>query len=156
MWQHTTSLLDFRLPNIVCFLFANVITNRSITIFMFPAVFFFNIKLSKKFLSLILLFFLLFFSYIYGNHSINKNQLFLKSNIDKFNIKVISPNFNLEYGLTPEEIEDRLKKLIRYSEPNKDLKTLFIWPEGVFSGYNFEEIIEFKYIIEENFLSLLS
>tara|TARA_B110000211_G_scaffold210514_1_gene248638 strand:+ start:690 stop:2255 length:1566 start_codon:yes stop_codon:yes gene_type:complete len=123
----------------------------SITIFMFPAVFFFNIKLSKKFLSLILLFFLLFFSYIYGNHSINKNQLFLKSNIDKFNIKVISPNFNLEYGLTPEEIEDRLKKLIRYSEPNKDLKTLFVWPEGVFSGYNFEEILEFKYIIEENF-----
>ena len=123
----------------------------SITIFMFPAVFFFNIKLNKKLLSLILLFFLLFFSYIYGNHSINKNQLFLKSNIDKFNIKVISPNFNLEYGLTPEEIEDRLKKLIRYSEPNKDLKTLFVWPEGVFSGYSFEEILEFKYIIEENF-----
>jgi apolipoprotein N-acyltransferase len=123
----------------------------SITIFMFPAILFFNIKLSKKFLSLTLIFFLLFFLYIYGNHTINKNESFLKSNIEKFNIKVISPNFNLEYGLTPQAVEDRLIKLIRYSEPNKDLKTMFVWPEGVFSGYSFEEILEFKYIIEANF-----
>ena len=43
-----------------------------------------------------------------------------------------------------EEIHSRLKKLIRYSEPSKNIKTLFIWPEGVFSGYSYNEISELK------------
>jgi apolipoprotein N-acyltransferase len=123
----------------------------SITIFMTPAILFFNIKLSKKFLLLIILALVLFILYIYGNHSINKNKFFLKSNINKFNIKVVSPNFNLEYELAPKEIENRLKKLIRYSEPNQDLKTLFVWPEGVFNRYSFKEVFEFKDIISNNF-----
>ena len=81
----------------------------------------------------------------YGNFSINKNQIFLKSfksNVfdNQPKIKVVSPNFNLKYNLDRDQIKDRLKKLIRYSEPEKDELTLFIWPEGVFSGYNFQEI----------------
>ena len=35
------------------------------------------------------------FLYIYGNQSINKNKEFLKTVDQKFNIKVISPNFFL-------------------------------------------------------------
>ena len=36
-------------------------------------------------------------------------------------------------------MEERLKKLIRYSNIEKDKKTLFIWPEGALSGkYLFE------------------
>ena len=30
-------------------------------------------------------------------------------------------------------------------------KTLFIWPEGVFSGYSFEEVQVFKELIASNF-----
>ena len=123
----------------------------SITIFMLPAILFFNIKLSQKLLALLLLSFVIFLLYIYGNHSINKNHIFLKSDLDKFNIKVISPNFDLEYGLKSEAIENRLKKLVRYSEPNKNLKTLFVWPEGILSGYSFEETLKFKNIISDNF-----
>ena len=48
---------------------------------------------------------------------------------------------------TEKQIEERFKKLIRYSNPEKGKKTVFIWPEGVFSGYSFKEILEFKYII---------
>ena len=62
----------------------------------------------------------------------------VKKNIYK---KVISPNFDLKYNLNKSEIEARLKKLIKYSEPENNFKTLFVWPEGVFSGYSFEEII---------------
>ena len=47
-------------------------------------------------------------------------------------------------GLKEEDIETRFKKIIRYSEPQKNKKTLFIWPEGVFSGYNYNEILNFK------------
>ena len=63
---------------------------------------------------------MLFFFYIYGNHSINLNKENLSLTDQKINVKVISPNFKLKYGLTVEEIETRLKKLIRYSEPNNE------------------------------------
>ena len=72
---------------------------------------------------------------------------------EKFNIKVISPNFKLEYGLSLEDINKRLNKLIRYSEPNEERDTLFIWPEGVFSGYNFSQLQILKKTIEKNFSS---
>jgi apolipoprotein N-acyltransferase len=122
-----------------------------ITLFTLPAVLFFKIKNKKKIffiLSGALVFFVL---YIYGNYSINKNNVFLASQNEKFYIKVISPNFDLEYGLSIEDIDIRIKKLIRYSEPNKNIKTLFIWPEGPLSGYSFEEILGFKDIISKNF-----
>ena len=70
--------------------------------------------------------------YIYGNYSINNNQKNLRSIEDKFSIKVISPNFELKYGLSNDDIKKRLKNLIKYSEPNLHSRTIFIWPEGVF------------------------
>ena len=123
----------------------------SITIFMLPAIIFFHFKISKKFflLTSIPLFFL--FSFIYGNYSINQNKIFLKSIKEKINIKVIAPNFELQYNLSIENIQNRLDKLIRYSEPNKDTKTLFVWPEGVFSGYNYKELSILKEKFSKNF-----
>ena len=53
----------------------------------------------------------------------------------------------------------RLKKLSRYSDPTNNLKTLFIWPEGVLSGYSYREILElreiFSKILVKNILSYL-
>ena len=60
--------------------------------------------------------------YIYGNYEINKNNKFVKENKDKLNIKIVSPNFDLKYGLTIKQIEEKLRKLIRYSDPNKKKK----------------------------------
>ena len=53
--------------------------------------------------------------------------------------------------LNEKEIEERFKKLIRYSDPDKNKKTLFIWPEGVFSGYSYNEILIFKDLIFKKF-----
>jgi apolipoprotein N-acyltransferase len=75
----------------------------------------------------------------------------LKSVNDKIFVKVISPNFDLKYGLNFEEIRDRLKKLIKYSDPDMNRSTIFIWPEGAFSGYSYTEILGFKKLISENF-----
>ena len=89
--------------------------------------------------------------YIYGNYEINKNDNFLKTIDEKINVKIISPNFELEYGLSIDQIESKLKKIIRYSNPSFDRKTLFIWPEGIFSGYHYNEILIFKKLIKKNF-----
>ena len=123
----------------------------SITIFMLPALLFIKSNLTNKLLLLILISLILFSSYIYGNYSINKNKTYLDTFSEKQHVKVVSPNFDIKYNLNETEIENRLKKLIRYSDPEKDIKTLFVWPEGAFSGYSYEEIIFLRKIFFDNF-----
>ena len=122
-----------------------------ITLFTLPIIFFFKISIIKKILILLVSAILIFGLYVYGDYIINKNKKLLVSSENKKLIKVISPNFELKYNLNESEIEERLKRIIRYSEPNKEKKTLFIWPEGVFSGYSYNEILIFKDLIKKNF-----
>ena len=122
-----------------------------ISFFTIPAIIFFRISLIKKLLCFILTILIILFFFIYGSYAINKNKEILEVSKNSFFIKIISPNFKLKYGLSKKEIEDRFKKLIRYSDPDKDRETLFIWPEGVFSGYSFEEIKTFNELIKNNF-----
>ena len=123
----------------------------AITFFTLPVIFFYKIGSLKKFFIFLLIVISVIGLYIYGSYEINKNKNFLKTVNEKVNVKIISPNFELEYGLSTNQIEKKLKKLIRYSEPNNEKKTLFIWPEGIFSGYNYSEILIFKDLIKENF-----
>ena len=122
-----------------------------ITIFTLPAVVFFKTKIIYKFLVFTSLVLAILVLYISGSHSINKNQNILDSSDKKYYIKAISPNFKLEYGLNSKQIEKRLINLIKYSDPDKDIKTLFVWPEGVFSGYSYSEILGLKKIFSDNF-----
>ena len=122
-----------------------------ITIFMLPAVIFMDFKFVQKIYILLILILILLASYIYGSHSINSNKKNLKNIENKINIKVISPNFKLEYGLDQADVENRLEKLIKYSDPEKDKKTLYVWPEGVFSGYSYKEIKNLTKNFSKNF-----
>jgi len=122
-----------------------------ITIFTLPAILFFNIGKTKKLFIFTFTLILVLSLHIYGSYEINKNKIFLKTINNKFNVKIISPNFKLEYDLSTDQIMNRLNKMIRYSDPKSDKKTLFIWPEGVFSGYSYNEIVVFKDLISKNF-----
>jgi apolipoprotein N-acyltransferase len=123
----------------------------AVTLFTAPAMLFFNISTSKKTLAILSLFSLILGLYVYGSYEINKNKRLIKSIKNKMHIKIISPNFKIEYGLSISEIENKFNKLIKYSNPGKDQKTLFIWPEGVFSGYNYNEILVFSDLIAKHF-----
>jgi apolipoprotein N-acyltransferase len=116
----------------------------AITLFMTPAVIFFNISTTKKLLTLSSALIVLFSFYIYGNYSINQNQNFIKNFDKRYNIKVISPKFGIKYNLDNKQILNRFNDLVRYSQPSLGIKTLFIWPEGVFSGYSYEDILFLK------------
>ena len=150
LWAYSTAWINeiLQILNFIGLYAYNLII---ITLFTSPIIFFFKISTTKKILSL--LFALIFVSglYIYGNHSINKNKKFLESIDEKIFVKIISPNFKLEYGLSIIQIEERLNKLIKYSDPDKNKPTLFVWPEGVFSGYSYNEILIFKKIFKKNF-----
>ncbi len=41
--------------------------------------------------------------------------------------------------------------MINYSAPNKDKKTIFIWPEGVFAGRNIDDLKNFNKFFKTNF-----
>ena len=149
-WSWFTEILQ--ILNIVGFFCFNLLV---ITIFCLPVVLFFKINLSKKIFILSTAFSLIFSIYIFGTFSINKNKAFInyqKSN-EKIYTKVISPNFELKYNSSLKEIETKIKKLIRYSDPDPKQETLFIWPEGIFTGFNYDEIYRFKNLIEDNFTS---
>jgi apolipoprotein N-acyltransferase len=90
---------------------------------------------------------------IYGTFSINKNKGLINylDNNKKIYTKVISPNFELKYNSSIKEVENKLKKLVRYSDPDPQKETLFIWPEGVFTGFNYNEISQFRDLINNHF-----
>ena len=99
---------------------------------------------------------IIFFSnFIYGSSTIKKNDKYLeKLELNSKNsifTKIISPNFELKYNLSNEDISKNISKLIRYSAPDNKRKTLFVWPEGVFTGFNFEQIKQYQLMFEKNF-----
>ena len=127
----------------------------AITLFCLPTIFF--IKKSKDKNILLILFSVMFFgNYLYGNYTLNKNKIESKKYINEKKfvyVKIVSPNFELKYNLSEKETNERINKLIRYSNPEKNKKTLFIWPEGALSGKYFFEIKKYKNLIKENFSS---
>ncbi len=150
MWAYSTNwMVEFiQILNIIGLNAYNLII---ITVFTSPIIIFYNINSIKKIFSVLLIALSIVALFIYGNFEINKNKILLANAEKKIFVKIISPNFELKYGLDENDIEQRFKKLIRYSEPDKNKKTLFIWPEGVFSGYSFKEISIFKKLISSNF-----
>ena len=128
----------------------NLIT---ITLFCAPSIFFIK---KLKFKNLILIFFSITFfgNYLYGNYILNDNKIKIQKELKQnksIYIKVISPNFELKYNLSEEESLNRVKKLIKYSNIDKDRKTLFVWPEGALSGKYFFELEKYKSLIKDNF-----
>ena len=150
MWAYSTSWINeiIQIINHIGLYAYNLIV---ITLFTFPIIIFFKISPLQKTISLFLALTFVLSLFIHGNYTINKNNKFLASVDKKMFVKIISPNFDLKYGLNENEIEKRLKKLIKYSDPNQNKETLFVWPEGVFSGYSYDEILVFKELFQKNF-----
>ena len=66
---------------------------------------------------------------MYGNYILNNNEKQLKKYLDQdkfIDVKIISPNFDLKYYLSDSEIEERINKLIKFSEIDKN-KKLFLY-----------------------------
>ena len=127
----------------------------TITFFCLPVILFTQ-KLQIKILTIIIFTLLFFGNYLYGNYELNRNKIenLTKLQENKYlNVKIVSPNFELKYNLSDTETNERINKLIKYSNIDRDKKTLFIWPEGALSGKYFFEMENYKNIMKENFSS---
>ena len=150
LWAYSTTTYSeiLQIVNLIGLYSYNLIV---ITLFTLPIMLLFKISKVKKLIVVLIKLLFILSLYIYGNYEINKNNEILKSVKERIYVKIISPNFDLRYGLSLKEIEDRFNKLVRYSDPEKKKETLFIWPEGVFSGYSYDQIKIFKNLIFKNF-----
>jgi len=119
----------------------------SLTFFSIPFLFF-QKKIIRKNIVFLLLFLSIFIiNYFYGMYKISKSNYNFDQSI---NVKIISPNFSLkDYRMNSEF--DQLKRLIQISEPEKDKKTLFIWPEGIFYESYLQNIVLYKDLFVDKF-----
>ena len=122
----------------------------SITLFSLPVIFFLKTSKKIKINVLITLFALISINYIYGFNKINskKNN---QQNINNYNIKIVSPKIPIEKYIKEINEKEILINLIKLSNPNKNLSTIFIWPEGVLNGIYFDELKKYKDLFLNNF-----
>ncbi len=57
----------------------------------------------------------------------------------------------MRYISSDNEIEETIKKMVKYSEPDPKKETIFIWPEGIFAGVYFEDLKKFSNIFSKSF-----
>tara|TARA_Y100000590_G_scaffold196_1_gene232 strand:- start:1130 stop:2695 length:1566 start_codon:yes stop_codon:yes gene_type:complete len=119
----------------------------SLTFFCIPFLFF-QKKIVKKNIIFLLLFLIIFSTnYLFGKFKIKNTNYSFDENIY---VKIISPDFSLkEYSIQSEE--SQLQRLIKISDPEKDKKTLFIWPEGIFYESNLQNITLYKDLFVNKF-----
>ena len=119
----------------------------SITLFCIPFLFF-QKKIFLKNVIFSLSFLIIFIvNYFYGVITINDTNYKLDTEV---NIKIISPNFSLkDYNTQSEEFQ--IKRLIKISDPEKNKKTLFIWPEGIFYQSYLKDIKKHQNLFKEKF-----
>jgi len=147
-WSWTPDILQL-LPVIgfFSFNFFCIITYCSLLLLFF--------KKKFNFIIFILIGIIFFGNYIYGNSKIKNNNRHLEqtelTTENSIYTKIVSPSFDLKYNLSTKDLNENILKLIKYSAPQKNKKTLFVWPEGVFTGFNFEQIKQYKFLFEEVF-----
>ena len=141
-WSWSTESIQ-----ILSFIGAYGLSLISITIFCIPFLIF-QKNIIKNNIYFLLIFATMFIgNYLYGLNKINNVNYQFNKNI---NLKVVSPNFSLKDYQNNNEV-DQLKRLIKISEPNKNKKTVFIWPEGIFYESNLQNLELYKNLFEEKF-----
>lgn len=119
-----------------------------ITLYFLPAAMFF--KNINKYIVLGILIIISLSNYFYGSYVINTKSDFNQLE-RKVNFKIVSAGLNLYEFTDPIDVT---KKLIKFSEPDKEKSTIFVWPEGTFMSENFlssKKINKIRQLFKKNF-----
>ena len=121
----------------------------SIVFFCSPVLLFFKEKYKYIVFSFIIL---LFFSfYIFGSYKINIDNSDYEPNKETVYVKIISPSFEMRYLSNEKDIISTINKVIRFSDPDPNKETIFVWPEGVFAGVYLEQLKKYSHFFKKNF-----
>ncbi len=121
-----------------------------ILLFLLPTILFFDYK--KRIKISIFIFFLLlsFTNFFWGKSNLKQHEITEKKDLG-FTIKIISPKINIGRYFQYENPSKFISELIDISEPNPLIETLFIFPEGILSSINFEDLQKYKTLFTNNF-----
>ena len=120
-----------------------------ISLFASPAIFI--LRETRKDIGVCVIFLILpLLFYLYGS---SYKETFNSSDVTNYDykVRVIGSNISLDrfyFNIDPVSV---INELIEISEPQKDDKTIFIWPEGILPDVSQEELIEFKWLFEDTF-----
>ena len=120
-----------------------------ISFFAFPAIFI--LRENKKEIFVCIIFLLspiILFSF--GSSNIKSFQSSNMINND-YTIRVIGSNIDLDRFYGNSDTAGVINELIEISEPDLDIKTIFLWPEGIIPNINQAEVKEFRFLFNEKF-----
>ena len=118
-----------------------------ITIFLLPIIFFFGYKFSLKIFIFCFVLILVVVNFLYGNLNIKNFEKKEYDNLET-SIRVVSPNIPIKRFLTNQDTEKNIDELFTLSNPNKDKKKIFIFPEGIITSIYFKDLKLFKNIFK--------
>ncbi|MDC3341703.1 apolipoprotein N-acyltransferase, partial [Candidatus Pelagibacter sp.] len=120
-----------------------------ISLFTSPAIFI--LRETKKDIGVCVIFlFLPFLFYLYGSYY---KETFDSSDNESYEYKVraIGSNIGLDRYYSNIDPVSVINDLINLSEPERDEKTIFVWPEGILPDISQEELVEFKWLFADSF-----
>ena len=122
----------------------------SITIFLLPIVIFFKKNFLFKSISFFILLIIIISNHFYGYQKI-KNDEKLNTRFKDITIKVISPKISINSFFENNNGKVIIEELINLSNPDPSQKTIFVFPEAVLAGFDFEQLKNFKDIFKNKY-----
>ena len=118
-----------------------------ISLFTSPAIFI--LRDTRKDVGVCIFLLITFISFhIYGNFYKEKFNKADKKIYD-YKIRLIGSNISLERFYQNIDPVSVIEELLKISNPDENMKTIFIWPEGILPNISQEELIEYNWLFDE-------
>ena len=120
-----------------------------ISLFTCPSIIYLKrTKLNISFVSSVVVIFIFFYiNGIFYKQTFNSAE---KKSYD-YKIRIIGSNINLDRFYQQVDPVLVIQDLINLSKPNLDQKTIFVWPESIIPGLLQNNLIDYKYLFEDQF-----
>ena len=149
--------------NLIAYSFSNYIEILSITsiigtysfnlfcISLFTSTSFLILRDNKKEIIVCILFFVItLFFYFFGSQRLEKFNN-IKANKLDYKLRVISSNVSIDRFYNDTDPISVINDLIKISSPQKNEKTIFIWPEGILPDISKDQLKEYEFLFENEF-----
>ncbi len=149
--------------NLIAYSFSNYIEILSITsiigtysfnlfcISLFASTSFLILRDNKKEIIVCILFLIITLSfYFFGSQRLEKFNN-IKANKLDYKLRVISSNVSIDRFYNDTDPISVINDLIKISSPQKNEKTIFIWPEGILPEISKKQLKEYKFLFENEF-----
>ena len=120
-----------------------------ISLFVSPAIFI--LRETKKDIGVCIFFLIMpLFFYLYGSSYKESFNTSDKITYD-YKVRAVGTNISLDRFYLNIDPATVIKDLIKISNPKKDEKIIFVWPEGILPHISQRELINYKSLFKENF-----